>query len=50
MKKISALVVISFILHSCMSKKITLYHYDNSKYDGGEIDASNLNYFFNKKN
>lgn len=50
MKKISALVLISFIVLSCMSKEITMYHYDNSKYDGGEIDAGSLNFFFNNKN
>jgi hypothetical protein len=46
MKSIIFLTFSIFTLFSCISKKIIVYHYDNSRYDGAEIDGSRLKYFF----
>lgn len=50
MKNTFFLLCSFFMIFSCISKKITIYHYDNSKYDGAEIDGSRLKYFFSKEN
>ena len=41
-------LIICMICLSCTSQKITVYHYDNSKYDGYEIMCDGMKAFFNK--
>lgn len=47
MKKVSFLIIY-IIFISCSSQRITMYHYDNSRYDGYEIMCNGMKAFFNK--
>ena len=44
------LIIIFFTILSCAPQEVLIYHYDNSRYDGAEIDGSRLSYFFSKEN
>lgn len=49
MKNTFFLILSFFIICSCVSKKIAIYNYDNSKYDGAEIYCNGYKAFFNKQ-